>query len=304
MPQQFPCYLDLLDSGELDQRAEAAVDMLEDCALCGRACHADRYSEADAKGFCHTGQYAYVGNYFAHHGEEQCLRGHGGSGTIFFSNCNLRCAFCQNFELSWQGQGQPVSPDELAAIMLRLQEQQVHNINLVSPSHVVPQILQALAVAAQRGLRLPLVYNTGGYDGPAALRLLDGVVDVYMPDLKFHDPQVAKLLARAEDYFEVACRAIKEMHRQVGDLVLDKYGIARRGLLVRHLVLPEDLAGTRAIMRFLAREISPQTCVNVMSQYRPAGYAARTPAIDRSLTSAEFRAALEIARHEGLQRFA
>ena len=280
MPPRFPCYLDLLESGELLQRADTAADALEDSHLCGRACHADRFNEAEAKGFCHTGQYAYVGSYGAHHGEEECLRGHGGSGSIFFSNCNLRCVFCQNFELSWQGQGQPVSPDELATIMLRLQEQRVHNINLVSPSHVVPQILQALTLAGQRGLRLPLVYNTGGYDGPAALRLLDGVIDIYMPDLKFHDPEVAKLLARAEDYFEVAARAIKEMHRQVGDLVLDKYGIARRGLLVRHLVMPEGMAGTAAIMHsWPARSPATRASTSCRNTGRPDTRPAPQPSI-------------------------
>ena len=302
MANIYPSYLALLESGELARRAERAVDLMSDCAV-RRACHVDRF-EAEPKSYCRTGQFAYVSCYFAHHGEEECLRGDGGSGTIFFAHCNLRCVFCQNFETSWLGEGRPTAPNELARMMLRLQDEGCHNINLVTPSHVVAPILQGLLLAAQGGLRLPLVYNTGTYDALDTLRLLDGVIDVYLADFKFWDPEAAHLLAKAEDYREVACAAIREMHRQVGDLVLDRKGIARRGLLVRHLVMPNGLAGTREVMRFLVREASPHTTVNLMPQYRPAGYAHRYSTIDRPITEEEYREALRIAKEEGITRFA
>jgi len=303
-PQRYPSYLDLFDRGELAHRADRALDAMADCVLCARQCHVDRLYESEPNSFCRTGEYAYVGSAMPHHGEEECLRGRGGSGTIFFTHCNLRCVFCQNSELSWRGEGEPVSPDELAAMMIRLQQVGCHNINLVSPSHVVASILQALVVAVERGLRLPLVYNTGCYDSLKTLELLDGVVDIYMPDFKFWDPEISKLLAWAEDYRTVACQAIKEMHRQVGDLTLDKMGLARRGVLVRHLVLPEHLAGTREVMQFLATEVSRETYVNLMSQYRPACNAHRYPGLGRQLTGEEFREALQVAREAGLHRFA
>jgi putative pyruvate formate lyase activating enzyme len=302
MADDYPSYLGLAASGELARRAQRAVDSLADCVLCGRQCHANRLKEPEPKSFCRTGRYAGLSSAFAHHGEEDCLRGWRGSGTIFFSHCNLRCVFCQNFDLSWEGQGRPVAAHDLAAAMLRLQEQGCHNINFVTPSHVVPQILEALVAAAGRGLRLPLVYNTGGYDHVRTLRLLDGVFDIYMPDLKFWDPATSGTLAHAENYREVACAAVREMHRQVGDLVLDEHALARRGLLVRHLVMPGGLDETRQIMRFLAREISPDTFVNLMPQYHPEGYAARFPAINRPITRAEYHQALAIARQQGLRR--
>lgn len=255
---------------------------------------------ADPKSFCRTGRLARVNSCFPHHGEEACISGRFGSGTIFFSHCNLRCVFCQNFEISWAGAGRLVEPGKLAGMMVSLQERGCHNINFVTPSHVVPQILEALVPAVEHGLRLPIVYNTGGYDSVETLRLLDGVVDIYMPDLKFADPAVAGQLARAEDYPEVARRAVKEMHRQVGDLVVDATGVARRGLLVRHLVMPNDQSGTASIMRFLAKEISPDTAVNIMAQYRPEGHAGQYPSIDRPVTTAEYREAVAAARRWGL----
>jgi len=302
MSSAYPAYLTLLPSGELARRAQTALDALADCALCGRGCHADRRQAPPPKSFCRTGRYARVSSALPHHGEEECLRGWGGSGTIFFSHCNLRCVFCQNFDISWLGEGRLVEAGELAALMLRLQELGCHNINFVTPSHVVPQILEALLAAAAEGLRLPLVYNTGAYDRVDTLRLLEGIVDIYMPDLKFWEPQSSGLLLHAPDYCQVACAAIKEMHRQVGDLLIDERGLARRGLLVRHLVMPGGLAETRQIMRFLAREVSPDTFVNVMPQYHPAGHAAKHPTINRRITTAEYREALAIARQEGLRR--
>jgi putative pyruvate formate lyase activating enzyme len=303
MSSGYPAYVELWESGELARRAEQAVGSMADCALCGRQCHVDRFDEADLKSFCRTGRQAYVSSCFPHHGEESVLRGWNGSGTIFFAQCNLRCVFCQNFDISWEGHGRQVGPDGLAAMMLQLERLGCHNVNFVTPSHVVPQILEALCVAAEQGLQLPLVYNTGGYDRVETLRLLDGVVDIYMPDFKFWDPEVARELARAKDYREVACAAVREMHRQVGDLVIDDEGLARRGLLVRHLVMPNGQAGTREVMRFLAREISPDTYVNVMPQYRPAGFADRYDSIRRPLALKEYDEALTIAREEGIRRF-
>jgi len=298
-----PSYLALLRDGQLADRARRAVEALADCTLCGRACHADRRrDEAPEGSFCRTGRRAVVHGAFAHPGEELCLRGWKGSGTIFFSQCNLRCVFCQNFDISWQGLGRRVAADALADMMLDLQEQGCHNINLVTPSHVVAQILEALVIAAEQGLRLPLVYNTGGYDSLRSLQLLDGVVDIYMPDFKFWSTDRARRWAQAEDYREVATRAIQEMHRQVGDLVTDDRSLARRGLLVRHLVMPDGVDDTRQIMRLLAREISPRTMVNVMSQYHPEGKAYADPVLSRPITGDEYRRAVEIAKEEGLTR--
>ncbi len=302
MTSTWPAYLELLDSGELARRVHRAVESLADCALCGRQCHVDRLHEDHPKSYCRSGRKAYVSSFGPHHGEENCLRGRGGSGTIFFSHCNLRCVFCQNFDISWATQGRPVEPDELAGMMLDLQRRGCHNINFVTPSHVVAQILEGLLLAAGQGLRLPIVYNTGGYDRVETLRLLDSVVDVYMPDLKFWDPVASKQWANAEDYREVACRAVMEMHRQVGDLVLDDAGLARRGLLVRHLVMPGRLEDTRRIMRFLATEISADTFVNLMPQYRPEGLAGRYESINRPLSWDEYSQAVAIAEEEGLQR--
>jgi putative pyruvate formate lyase activating enzyme len=304
MPTTWPAYVELLESGELARRAREAVAALADCAACPRQCHADRRRDESPGSYCRGGRLAIVTSAFAHHGEEECLRGWNGSGTIFFSRCSLRCLFCQNFDISWEGRGRAVTAEQLAGLMLQLQEQRCQNINLVTPSHVVPQILEALVLAAAGGLRLPLVYNTGGYDRPETLDWLDGIVDIYMPDLKFWSRQTAQELANAPDYPDVARAAIKEMHRQVGDLVLDKRGLARRGLLVRHLVMPGGLEETRQILRFLAQEVSPDTFVNVMPQYRPEGLARRHAAIARRLQGSEFQQALAIAREEGLRRLA
>jgi len=300
-----PAYLKLLETGELAQRAAEAAERMVDCALCGRQCHADRLSlEGPPSGsFCRTGRYALVSGAFPHHGEEGCLRGTHGSGTIFFAHCSLRCVFCQNYDVSWIGQGCEVGAEELASMMLRLASQGCHNINLVTPSHVVPHILAAVAIAAERGLRLPLVYNTGAYDSLEGLRLLDGVIDIYMPDFKFWAPEVSDELAQAPNYAQIARHAIKEMHRQVGDLVIDEQGLARRGLLVRHLIMPNHAAGTRGVMRFLAREISPNTFVNLIAEYRPEGQACRFPSINRHPTLDEIGQALAIAYEEGLRRF-
>jgi putative pyruvate formate lyase activating enzyme len=296
-----PAYLRLLESGELERRAEAGYVHLEDCDLCARYCHVDR-RRTMAGAVCRTGERAVVHSFGAHHGEERPLRGTAGSGTIFFSWCNLRCVFCQNWEISQKGIGREVEPAEIAAMMLELQRRGCHNINLVTPSHVVAQILAAVSVAAQEGLRLPLVYNTGGYDSPEALALLDGVVDIYMPDMKYGDSEAAHRHSHVRNYWEVNRAAVKEMHRQVGDLVLDEHGLARRGLLVRHLVLPDDIANTDAVLAFLSREVSRDTYLNLMGQYFPCYRAYDRPPLDRPITREEFGRALASARQHGLLR--
>jgi putative pyruvate formate lyase activating enzyme len=237
-----------------------------------------------------------------HHGEEDPLRGTRGSGTIFFSWCNLRCVYCQNWDISQRGAGQEVGPEELAGMMLALQGLGCHNINLVSPSHVVAQIISAVEIAARNGLRLPLVYNTGGYDSPEALALLDGIIDIYMPDMKYGDSGIARRYSRVRNYVETNRAAVTEMHRQVGDLALDAQGIAQRGLLVRHLVLPGNLAGTGQVLAFIAREISPDTYLNLMDQYHPCYRAGENPPLDRALRREEFEAALALAARHGLHR--
>ena len=251
-------------------------------------------------GVCKTGLQARVSSYGPHLGEEDPLRGWKGSGTIFFARCNLRCQFCQNHDISQTDAGSEVTARELARIMLELQASGCHNINLVSPSHVVPQILAALALAAQGGLRLPLVFNTGGYDSLETLQLLDGIVDIYMPDMKFANGGNAKKYSRAQDYPQVNRAVVKEMHRQVGDLQTDENGLATRGLLVRHLVLPRNLAGTRQIVQFLADKISKNTYLNLMAQYRPAYNASRYPELNRRITSSEYNAAVRMAKEAGL----
>ena len=258
--------------------------------------------QADERGFCGSGRKAAVASYSPHFGEEDPLVGTGGSGTIFLTHCNLLCLFCQNFEISHLGEGQEVSPQGLAEMMLHLQKRGCHNINFVSPSHAVAQILAALPPAVEGGLRVPLVYNTGGYDSVETLKLLEGVFDIYMPDLKFMDGEVAEETCRARDYPERVKAAIREMHRQTGNLILNARSLAERGVLVRHLVLPGGLAGTREAMRFLAGEVSPDTYVNLMDQYRPCGEALAHPPLNRRITGKEYEEALRIAREEGIRR--
>ncbi len=295
----LPAYLRLTPA-ELKARAEQAVARLEKCDLCPRACGVNRL--ADERGVCKTGRRARVSSYGPHFGEEAPLRGWHGSGTVFFARCNLHCQFCQNYTISQADAGQELKPEELAAILLCLQQMGCHNINLVSPSHVVAQILEALTLAVQGGLRLPLVYNTGGYDSLETLRLLDGVVDIYMPDMKYASSAMARKYSLARDYASVNRAAVKEMHRQVGDLQLDEHGLAICGLLVRLLVLPNNLAGTRHTVRFLANEISPNTYLNLMDQYYPSYHAGRFPELNRRLWPEEYRAAVEMAYQAGLTR--
>ncbi len=296
-----PAYLEPAKSGELAKRAARAWRRLEDCDLCARYCRVNR-RETVSGAVCRTGEAAVVHSYGPHHGEELPLRGRQGSGTIFFSWCNLRCTYCQNWDISQKGRGHEVGPVELADMMLRLQSQGCHNINFVSPSHVVAQIIAAVAIAANDGLAVPLVYNTGGYDSPKALELLDGIIDIYMPDMKYGDSAIARRLSHVRDYVEVNRAAVKAMHRQVGDLRLDESGIARRGLLLRHLVLPDNLSGTDRVLAFLAEEISTDTYVNIMDQYRPCYRAGENPPLDRQITRSEYLQARAQARELGLHR--
>jgi putative pyruvate formate lyase activating enzyme len=298
-----PAYLSLHRTGELRRRAREAIESLASCRVCPRDCGVDRL--ADKTAACKTGRYARVGSYFAHFGEEDCLRGWNGSGTIFFSWCNLRCQFCQNYDISHIGHGEETRPERLAEMMLELQDEGCHNVNFVTPEHVVPQILEALPLAVEGGLRLPIVYNTSAYDSMDSLRQMDGVVDIYMPDFKIWDSRTALKYLLAKDYPEAARRAIKEMHRQVGDLKIDEHGLAKRGVLVRHLVMPGAVGGTREIMGFLAREVSPHTYVNIMTQYYPAGKVSREkyPEINRGITRQEHADAIAAAQEAGLYRF-
>ncbi len=300
MSSKKPGYLRLLESGELERRADKAWESMSCCKLCPHLCRINRLE--DEQGFCKITDQAIVASYGPHFGEEAPLVGRKGSGTVFFSWCNLRCLYCQNYEMSHLGAGQAVSTEVLAFWFLSLQKDGCHNINLVTPSHVVPFILKALVLAAKGGLSIPLVYNTGGYDSIRTLRLLDGVVDIYMPDFKYWDKDVGKRLSDIARYPKVAKKAIKEMHRQVGDLIIGPDGVAKKGLLIRHLVLPGGLGDTRSVLKYIAEEISPNTYVNVMDQYRPCGTVHKYPPMDRRITPDEYAEALRAAMDVGLNR--
>jgi putative pyruvate formate lyase activating enzyme len=295
--------------GELAARVEAALAELACCRACPRDCGVDRL--ADRTAACFTGRHAVVASAFPHFGEEDCLRGRRGSGTIFFGWCNLRCAFCQNWDISQRRAGRALTAEEIASLALELQDLGCHNINFVTPEHVAPQVIEAIAAAVPRGLELPIVYNTSAYDALSSLRLLDGLVDIYMPDFKFWEPETAKRLAKAKDYPAAARAAIREMHRQVGPLRFGRDGLAKRGLLVRHLVMPGQTEEAAAIVRWLADEISPDTYVHLMAQYRPeheigeerADGSRRFAEIDRRPTADELEAAWAAARAAGLWRF-
>jgi putative pyruvate formate lyase activating enzyme len=300
MPAHLPLYISALESGLLKRNEQIARKRLGACTLCPRNCKVNRLE--GETGVCATGADAWISSFSAHFGEEAPLVGENGSGTIFFTHCNLNCSFCQNFDISQEAQGRAITDAQLASVMLSLQNEGCHNINLVTPSHVVPQILSALKIAAGGGLRLPLIFNTSAYDRVSTLKLLEGIVDIYMPDFKFWDPKVAQMACKAEDYPDHARRAILEMHRQVGDLVLDSQGIARRGMLIRHLVMPEGLAGTREVMHFIAEKLSTSSYVNIMNQYRPCGKASRIKVLSKPPSADDVEAAFKAARAEGLKR--
>ena len=297
-----PAYLRLLASGRFDERLKRAFNRMRSCDLCPRRCGVNRL-HGSLGAWCRTGSRAVVASFGPHFGEEKPLVGQYGSGTIFFGHCNLACVFCQNWDISQaQARGRTVSPAALASMMLALQRQGCHNINLVSPSHAVAPILAAVRLAARRGLRLPLVYNSGGYDCLETLALLDGIIDIYMPDAKYGSDGPAQKYSAAPGYTAVNKAAIKEMHRQVGDLQMDEEGIAMQGLLVRHLVLPAGAAGTEEVVRFISQEISVHTYLNVMAQYRPEYQACRYPELSRAITAREYAQALGLAQRAGLVR--
>ncbi len=293
-------YRKLYESGELEKRIEKAYKLLENCSLCPRRCGVNR--RKGETGFCKSGEELEVSSFHSHFGEEPPISGYGGSGTIFLTHCNLRCLFCQNYPISHLGNGNKISTQELTQMMLSLQKRGCHNINLVTPTHFIPQILSGFSQAVERGLNIPLVYNCSGYENVETLQLLEGIVDIYMPDLKYGTREAGEKYSSAPDYFEIAKKAMKEMHRQVGDLRLNKEGIAQRGLLVRHLVLPNGQAGTRRVFAFLAEEISSHTYISIMSQYFPAYKAQEFKELNRRITRQEYQQALDIVKQLGLER--
>ncbi|NIM03239.1 radical SAM protein [bacterium] len=293
-------YVELYERSILKKRKEELNRLLEKCHLCPRKCLVDRLQEE--KGFCGAGKRVAVSSYNLHFGEEPPISGYRGSGTIFFTHCNLRCCFCQNYPISQLGNGQEVEISELARMMVKLQKLGAHNINFVTPTHFVPQIVEALQFAVIEGLNIPLVYNSGGYDSVETLKLLDGVVDIYMPDSKYSNSISARTYSRADDYFEVNKKALLEMHRQVGDLKMDREGIAKQGLLIRHLVMPEDVVGSRKVLEFIGKNISQNTYMSIMAQYHPAHLAFEFPELSRRISRTEYDAVLKMADELGLER--
>jgi len=298
MDELYPAYLNLLETDQLADRVREAYVHLSICDVCPWECQVDR--KMGKLGVCRTGVLAKISSYGPHFGEETPLSGTRGSGTIFFTRCNMRCQYCQNHDISQTDHGDEVEPEIIASMMLDLQKRGCHNINFVSPSHVIPQILASVLVAARAGLNIPLVYNTGGYDSIPMLKLLDGVFDIYMPDMKYSDADIAHRYSRIHNYPQINRRAVKEMHRQVGDLEVDNDGIARRGLIIRHLVLPNNLAGSDEIITYLSEEISPQTYLNIMDQYHPAYHADRYPELDRRISSREYQSVVDAAISAGM----
>lgn len=291
-------YVKLYRSGALRHRVEAAKCILERCTLCPRACKANRLKGEE--GFCKSGYAPVVSSSGPHHGEEPPISGRYGSGTIFFTGCNLRCLFCQNYQISQEYIGEPTASGELAAMMIKLQQLGCHNINLVTPTHFVPQILEALLSACEKGLAIPLVYNTNGYDALDILRLLDGIVDIYLPDIKYSDEQSANELSGAKNYVPHNRIALKEMYRQVGDLRVDRTGVAQRGVLIRHLVLPARRAGSFASLDFIAQELSRKAYVSIMAQYHPCHQAHKYPSVNRPITRSEYAEVVQYAESLGL----
>lgn len=299
--QWRPGYLNLARRKELSERARALRAIYESCRLCPRRCGVNR--RRGQKGVCRSTAQAKVYSFQRRFAEERPLTGWRGSGCIFFSHCNLLCMYCQNWEINHRGDGEPVSDRELAEMFLSAQQMGCHCVDLVTPTHIVPNIVSALEIAAARGFSLPLVYNCGGYEGLEAVRLLEGIIDIYLPDFKYFDGAVAaELSSGAADYPERAAEAIKEMHRQVGDLVADQDGLGLRGVIVRHLILPDNLGGTDKFVRWVAQELSPYTLVNLMGQYWPAYQAGRHPSLRRRITLTEYHRAFQWAREAGLKR--
>jgi len=295
-----PSYLHLLETGKFRNIIKRLYKRMEFCDLCPRKCKVNRM--ANELGLCKIGRKPKISSYSAHFGEENPLVGAHGSGTIFLTGCNLKCVYCQNYEISQLGQGREVDIDELASYMLELQISGCHNINFVTPTHVSPQIVAAIEIAARKGLHIPLVYNCGGYESIETLSQLKGIFDIYMPDIKYGNSQTAQELSNAKDYPAIVKAAVIEMHNQVGDLVIDKDGLAKRGLLIRHLILPEGISDTEAVLSFIAKNISLNTYLNIMDQYRPAFKAVQHPPLDRACRADEFREAIKLALSYGFQR--
>lgn len=295
----YPSYLNL-SKKELNLRIERLFKILENCEICPRNCHVNRLK--GEKGFCQLGKQPKVSAFHPHFGEESVLVGQNGSGTIFFTSCNLACVYCQNYDISQLRKGEEISFKRLADIMIALQDRNCHNINLVTPTPQVPQIVKSLSAAIEKGLKIPLVYNTSAYDSIEVLKLLDGIVDIYMPDAKYSDDEIALKYSNAPRYFEIMKIATKEMYRQVGNLTVNEKGIAIKGLLVRHLVLPNNLAGSKKVFEFLSKKISPNTFLNIMDQYRPCYKALEFPAISRTITTKEYQKAISLAKKAGLKR--
>jgi len=295
-----PSYIPLFKKGELNQRIQLLKEFLKECRLCPRECRVNRLN--GEVGYCKAPSKLMVSSAFPHFGEEPPLVGYHGSGTIFLTHCNLRCVFCQNYDISHMGKGEPITPSEMARVMVRLQEMGCHNINFVTPTHYVPQIAASLPEAIEMGLSLPIVYNCSGYESIEVLQLLEGVIDIYMPDAKYMDERFSKRLSNASDYPEVIKKVLMEMHRQVGDLKTNSKGIAERGLLIRHLVMPGGVASSEAILRFIAEEISPHSYVNIMDQYRPEYHAYEHSEIGRRITRKEYMEAIQIAKGFHLYR--
>jgi len=294
-----PAYMELVNSGEIDNRIETLYSKLEQCDICPRNCGVNRLD--GEIGYCQAGAELVVSSVQPHFWEEAPLVGIGGSGTVFLANCNLRCVYCQNYDISHEGKGNPITEEQLADSMLWIQRIGCHNINLVTPTHYTPNLVKAVAIAARKGLRLPIVYNCSGYENVETLELLDGIVDIYMPDIKYGGIESAKLYSDAPDYFEVCKQAVREMHRQVGDLVIDRT-IAWHGLLIRHLVLPNNRADSLQVLDFIANEISRESYVNIMLQYRPAYRAMEFEDINRAVYIEEYYNVLDMARGLGLHR--
>ena len=290
-------YLKLYQNGELKNRIQKLYSILENCELCPRKCRVNRLK--DEKGYCRSGKDLSVSSYGPHFGEEDPLVGNSGSGTIFLASCNLLCVYCQNYDISHEGYGKPVSEEEVADFMIDLQRRGCHNINFVTPTHFASQLLKSLDSAIPKGLQLPIVWNCGGYENVEIIKLLDGIVDIYMPDMKYGSRESADKYSDAPDYFECSRESVKEMHRQVGDLQVEN-GIATRGLLVRHLVLPNNVANSRAVLEFIAEKISKDTYVNIMDQYRPVFKASDYKEISRSPTFKEYREVVKIAEELGI----
>lgn len=296
----LPSYISELSLEELKDRANSLYELLENCNLCPNKCGVDR--RINNNGICRSGYKPMISSYGPHFGEEPPLVGRFGSGTIFFTNCNLDCKFCQNYDISHLGIGREVTVEELADMMLYLQNRGCHNINFVTPTHFTPQIVDALIIAREKGLEIPLVYNCGGYESVSTLKLLDKIIDIYMPDIKYSNDDSALLYSGTANYWEIVKSAIKEMHRQVGDLVISSFGIAKRGLLIRHLVLPNDVAGSKKVLEFIVKEISIDSYVNIMDQYRPTYLAHKFPKISRPITNDEYFSVVKYAQKLGLYR--